>query len=316
MPDLNSLSSFSFSCVMALGILLFASVVTFVLRRLKPSNETFKKVAVIVRSWWVIIGAVLLGLSWTKWGMIVLFYVLTIFILFEYLKNSRMEYKNYAKTVLVALTTLQYLALSLESLHYFQVVIPVLCLWILPGLVILRATVVGLELVTSVMLGMALAIYYVSHIPAVTAMAAHLGLTQDQACLAIVVLILITWTNDVFQFICGKAFGKRKIVPLISPNKTLGGFVGGIVCTTVVTVLVAPPLVGISHTAALVIGPLMSIAGMFGDLFFSAVKRNMGIKDFSQALPGHGGFLDRVDSLVFTAPLYFHFLYAIQGGSL
>jgi phosphatidate cytidylyltransferase len=314
--DWDNLSSFGVACEMAFAILLFASVANFLLRRWKPQNETYKKVTVIVRSWWLIVGTVLLGLSWPKWGLILLFYMLTIFMMFEYLKHSRMQYKTYAKVIVVLLATLQYAALSFESLHYFQSAIPILCLWILPGLVILRATIIGLELVISVMLGMGLAIYYMSHIPAITAMPNQLGLNPEQATLAIVVLIIITWSNDVFQFICGKTFGKRKIVPQVSPNKTLGGFIGGLVCTTLITALIAPPMVGISFTAAFIIGPLLSTAGMLGDLFFSAVKRNMGIKDFSQALPGHGGLLDRVDSLIFTAPLYFHFLYAIQGGAL
>lgn len=316
MQTISQLSAYALSCVLAFSILLTASVVNHLLGRKYPQNETFKKVTIIVKSWWLIIGTLLVALSWQKWGMILLCYVLTVFIIIEYMKVSRTPHKKLIQSALLILTTFQYLALCFESFHFFQAMIPILCLWIVPGLVIFQAAVTEIVLIFAVTFGMSFTIYYLSHVPAITTLHAKLGLVPDQAIMAVVILVILTWGNDVFQFICGKAFGKRKIVPLISPNKTLGGFIGGMICTTVVSVLATPPLMGLSLKAALLLGPIIFISGVFGDLFFSTVKRNVGTKDFSDALPGHGGLLDRMDSLIFTAPIYFHFLAVMNGGVL
>lgn len=106
---------------------------------------------------------------------------------------------------------------------------------------------------------------------------------------------------------CGKAFGKHKIIPKVSPSKTWEGFIGGVIGTTLLTVLVAPFLTPFSHLEAAFAGFVLAIAGFFGDVTMSAVKRDMGIKDTSSLIPGHGGVLDRFDSLIFTAPLFFHY---------
>lgn len=308
------MSSFQITCAVALSVLLIASLVIFILKKWRPGNETFKKVEIIIRSWWLILGSVLLALSWTKWGLILFFYLLTVFAINEYLKVSGAPFKNYLKFGFLILTTVQYLALCFESMHFFQAAVPILCLWMIPILVIGRATIADLPMVFGVIYGLSMMIYYISHIPALAAMSDLLGLSKDQVSFSILFLLITTWGNDVFQFLGGKILGKRKIVPHISPNKTLAGFIAGIVCTTLVCLITTPRLLGLSFSAALALGPILSLAGIFGDLIFSAVKRNMGVKDFSQALPGHGGLLDRLDSLVFTAPLFFHFLYAIKGG--
>lgn len=120
-------------------------------------------------------------------------------------------------------------------------------------------------------------------------------------------ILLITVANDFMQMACGKAFGKHKIIPKVSPNKTWEGFIGGVAGTTVLTVLIAPLLTPLTFAQSLFAGFVLAIAGFFGDVTMSAVKRDMGIKDTSSLIPGHGGVLDRFDSLIFTAPLFFHY---------
>lgn len=120
-------------------------------------------------------------------------------------------------------------------------------------------------------------------------------------------LILITSLNDVFQFTWGKTFGKRKILPTVSPNKTLEGLVGGILTTT---------LLGWSLHSLLPIGPskaailacLLAFSGFMGDVTISAVKRDLGLKDMGSSIPGHGGIMDRVDSLAFNSLICFHLI--------
>ncbi|MFZ6757771.1 phosphatidate cytidylyltransferase [Undibacterium sp. Ji50W] len=118
-------------------------------------------------------------------------------------------------------------------------------------------------------------------------------------------LFVVTALNDIAQFVSGKIFGKQTIAPTISPNKTLQGLLGGVV----ISMLVSTGLGSYLHLATplylLLMGILLSVGGFAGDLIFSAAKRYLKIKDFSELIPGHGGILDRVDSLVLTAPLLY-----------
>lgn len=122
-------------------------------------------------------------------------------------------------------------------------------------------------------------------------------------------LIFLTQGNDVAQFVWGKRFGRRPILPLISPNKTWEGFLGGAGTTLCICLLLGPVFTPVHGWRLILLGLLVGVFGFVGDVVMSAVKRDIGVKDSGALLPGHGGVLDRLDSLSFTAPLYFHFLY-------
>jgi len=121
-------------------------------------------------------------------------------------------------------------------------------------------------------------------------------------------LFIVTALNDIAQFTTGKLFGKQKIVPQISPQKTWQGLMGGVVISVLLSLGLGSYL-GLGQPAWLAtIAVLLSVGGFAGDVMFSAAKRKLGIKDFSNLIPGHGGMLDRADSLVVTAPLLFALL--------
>lgn len=120
-------------------------------------------------------------------------------------------------------------------------------------------------------------------------------------------LLILNSLNDAFQYVWGKLFGKHKIVPTISPNKTWEGYIGGMLTTVVLAYVIAPYLTPFTWKYSVVSGLLISAFGFLGDVCMSAVKRDIGVKDSSTLIPGHGGVLDRVDSLIFTAPVFFHF---------
>jgi phosphatidate cytidylyltransferase len=132
-------------------------------------------------------------------------------------------------------------------------------------------------------------------------------------------LVLLTEFNDITQALWGRKFGRRKLIPIISPNKTWEGMILGTLSTLVFAVVLAPlltPLAGNAETAVrvmlirpLLAGLIIAIGGSFGDLTMSAVKRDVGVKDSGSLIPGQGGLLDRIDSLTFTAPLFFYFVY-------
>ena len=121
-------------------------------------------------------------------------------------------------------------------------------------------------------------------------------------------LVALTELNDIAQYVWGKTLGKRKVVPEVSPNKSWAGLIGGIGTTTFIATVLGCILTPMSITHSAIAGLLISTSGFFGDICISAVKRDIGIKDTGSMLPGHGGILDRVDSLTFTAPLFFHFV--------
>lgn len=117
-------------------------------------------------------------------------------------------------------------------------------------------------------------------------------------------LFFITAVNDVAQYVFGTLYGKTAIAPLISPNKTLEGFLGGIVTTGLFCALLLPHIFVISWEWALAIGIILSFAGFLGDLNISKLKRAVNIKDSGASIPGHGGILDRIDSLMMILPVF------------
>jgi phosphatidate cytidylyltransferase len=122
-------------------------------------------------------------------------------------------------------------------------------------------------------------------------------------------LVVLTQLNDVAQFLWGKSLGRRKIVPEVSPGKTWAGFLGGVATTTLLATLSGPYLTPLNQQQSLIAGLIIGVGGFIGDVSISALKRDLGIKDSGSLLPGHGGILDRVDSLTYTAPLFFHYVY-------
>ena len=113
--------------------------------------------------------------------------------------------------------------------------------------------------------------------------------------------------SDVLQFVWGKTLGHHKVIPAVSPNKTWEGLVGGVLCATALSPLLRF-LTPFSLPETLGVSLLVCTAGFFGGAVMSAVKRDFGVKDFGGLIPGHGGMLDRLDSLCYAAPLFFHYV--------
>jgi len=120
-------------------------------------------------------------------------------------------------------------------------------------------------------------------------------------------VFVVTWSADAGAYFIGMRFGKRPLAPRLSPKKTVEGAVGGVLASTVTSLLMGTWL-GLPWIHCLIIGPVLGALGEIGDLAESALKRDLGIKDFGGILPGHGGVLDRFDSLLFTAPVAYYYL--------
>ena len=147
----------------------------------------------------------------------------------------------------------------------------------------------------------------------------HLGyIANDADYRPILILVLMAVElNDVFGYVVGKSFGKGKLAPNTSPNKTVAGALGALILTTAFVAVVGyfvfaeTALENPIHLVAL--GLLISAGGQLGDLVLSSIKRDLGIKDMSAAIPGHGGLLDRFDSVILVAPAVFHYVNYFRG---
>lgn len=130
----------------------------------------------------------------------------------------------------------------------------------------------------------------------------------------VILVLLVTWANDTGAYFVGMNLGKRKLCPKISPNKTIEGALGGLISALIVTFLTgiwintSLPQFAFSPVDLLFLGLLISLAAQFGDLVESLFKRDAGLKDSSNLIPGHGGILDRFDSLLFATPVVYYYL--------
>lgn len=215
---------------------------------------------------------------------------------------------------------LQYLWAAMEWYGMFIIFIPVYLFLLLPTRLVLSGHPKGFLRSTSILQwGLMVTVFCLSHMAYLLALPPRMnGTWEIQGATLVFFLIFITQINDISQFCWGKYLGGKKILPLVSPGKTWSGFLGGVATTVVVTALLAPffsPLPGWRENSlyawgtVLLLGATMGVFGFVGDVVMSAIKRDIGVKDTGNMLPGHGGILDRLDSLTFTAPLYFHTLY-------
>jgi len=117
----------------------------------------------------------------------------------------------------------------------------------------------------------------------------------------------VTWITDTGAYFVGSRFGRRKLAPRLSPNKTVEGAIGGLIFATAMSIAWGS-WIGLPWWHCAILGPILGFLGQIGDLCESALKRDLGIKDFGGIMPGHGGILDRFDSLLFTAPIAYYYL--------
>jgi phosphatidate cytidylyltransferase len=293
-------------------ILVLGSTIIWLKRQLSPS-ELDHELSLRMRSWWVMAGAVVIACAIGPIACIVLFAGLSFLAIKEYCNVVNIGIKKHVLNLLFVLVIgLQYGIVYLGKFNQFIWLLPMLLLLGLPILaMVLNGFQQFIQIVTRFQWGVLLTVFLLSHAVAITqlpftktAMAGSVGW--------LLFLLFLTQFNDVLQFLWGKGLGKTRIVPTVSPSKTLEGLLGGL-CTTVgLAWLIAPYLTTLTTKEALLAGGLIALSGFWGDVTFSAIKRDLGIKDMSQLIPGHGGILDRIDSLIFSAPMFYYFVLMTQ----
>ena len=288
------------------ALLLTATVISFVLKKVKPSGD-FGELSDRIKSWWIMIIIFSTALL-TSPVVSVIFFGLISFLAFkEYVSVIPLR-KVDRRVLLWAYLTipLQYILVANNQYGLFIVFIPVWVFFLLPFRLILAKQTDGfLRSVSAISWGLMITVFAVSH----AAMLMQFPATQNHLAGGaglILFLAILNQGNDVAQYVWGKLFGKNRIVPVVSPNKTWEGFIGGVLTTAAMASLLYGLLTPFSITFAIFIGILLAVTGFIGDVTISAMKRDLKIKDAGALIPGHGGILDRVDSLCLSAPLFFH----------
>lgn len=290
------------------AILVIASAIGALLRYRLPPDAPHGVVDNLnsrIKAWWAMI--LLIGAAvWIgKAGIIVLFAFISFQCLREFvsLTYTRRGDHHALQWSFFFFLPFQYYLIAIDWYGLLSILIPVAFL-LLPICAALGSdTTRFLERAAKVQWGLMICVYCLSHVPAL--------LTLDivgyagRNTLLIVFLILTVQSSDVFQYVWGKLLGKRKISATISPSKTLEGLVGGVLSSTAVGAALWWMTPFLPWQAAL-IALTINVMGFFGGFVLSAIKRDRGVKDWGAMIEGHGGMLDRVDSISFSAPIFFH----------
>ncbi|MCM2319113.1 MAG: phosphatidate cytidylyltransferase [Pseudomonas sp.] len=292
------------------ALLALASLVGFVLkwRSRGAASPVIDNLNARINAWWVMVG-VLGGAFWLGHGaVILLFAAISFFALREFITLTPTRGGDYPALVAAFYCVLpvQYLLIAADWYGLFAIFIPVYVFLLLPILASLGGDTTGfLERTAKVQWGMMIAVFCISHVPALLTL--DIPGFAGRNLLLIAWLVLVVQISDVLQYVCGKLLGKRPIAPQLSPSKTVEGFAGGVALAT----LVGASLFWITPFGfwqAALIALVVTLLGFFGGLVMSAIKRDRGVKDWGHMIEGHGGMLDRLDSVCFAAPIFFHVL--------
>jgi phosphatidate cytidylyltransferase len=296
--------------VLFLGVaaaLTIASGVAYVLnRRLVAGSRALDNLSSRIRSWWGMVMLLAVAFAFGNAGVIVLFALASLAALREFITltpTRRGDHLALAVAFFVVLP-LQYYLVWVNWYGLYSVFIPVYVFLLLAAIAALRQdTKDFMSRVAETQWGLMISVFSLSHVPAL------LGLEipgyEGRNLLLIAFLVLVVESSDVLQYVWGKLIGRHKIAPGLSPSKTVEGFVGGVASATVLGALlwwVTP----FSPWQAGAIALLINLMGFFGGLVMSAIKRDRGVKDWGWMIEGHGGVLDRLDSVIFAAPVFFH----------
>lgn len=259
-----------------------------------------------INAWWVMILIIFAAAALGFYGVIGLFFVISFMALREFLSLlyiRRGDHLALAACFYVILP-LQYFLVAIDWFSMFTIFIPVYGFLFLPILsALLGDTAHFLDRSTKVQWALMISVFCISHIPAILTL--DIEGFEDKKLLLMIFLILVVQSSDVLQYVWGKLFGKHKIAPKLSPSKTVEGFLGGVVSASVLGGLLYW-LTPFNPVQAVLMSLLICLMGFLGGLVMSAMKRSMGVKDWGNMISGHGGMLDRMDSLCFAAPIFFH----------
>jgi len=292
-----------------LGILVLASAIGVVLKRAAKSDAaraTIEDLNARTRAWWKMCAIFALTLLIGRIGSLVLFALLSLLALREYITlvpTRRGDHRTLLWSFFI-ITPLQYYLIEIAWYGFFAIMIPVFAFVFVPTRIAMSGdTEHFLERAAKIQFGLMICAFCLSHAPALLILEIP-GFAGRNAQL-LLYLVLVDQMSDVLQYVWGKLAGKHKIAPSVSPNKTWEGFLGGVATATLLGAALwwATPFTPLQAAGMSLV---ITLLGFAGGLVMSAIKRDAGVKDFGAVIEGHGGILDRIDSLCFAAPIFFH----------
>lgn len=291
------------------ALLIFATALVLAKAKMEPERD-HKELILRTKSWWWMIGLFTLAVCTTRTMTMWFLGLLSFLALKEFF--SMIPTRRADRRVLFwayLSIPFQYYWAATEWYGMFIIFIPVYMFLFLPFRMLITQTTEGfLKAMGSIHWGLMTCVFSISHM-AYLAVLNKPGFDPSIGVMLLIYLVFLTEFNDVAQYVWGRSFGKHKIMPVVSPKKTWEGFLGGLFTTTLVATLIAPYLTPFDTLHAALAGFLIAATGFIGDVSISAIKRDIGVKDTGATIPGHGGIMDRIDSLTFTAPLFFHYTY-------
>ena len=259
-----------------------------------------------IDSWWgmiLVMGIAFLG---GRTGVIVLFALCSFAALREFLTITttvRADHRALLTAFFVVLPA-QYAFVWIDWYGMYSIFIPVYAFLLLPIASMLRGDATRfLVRVAEVQWALMITVFCASFVPALLSL--RIPGHEGRNVLLIAFLVVVVQASDVLQYVVGKRFGRTKLSPSLSPSKTVEGAVGGVLAASLVGAAlwwITP----FSPVQAAGLSLVICAMGLLGGLVLSAIKRDRGVKDWGHLIPGHGGFLDRLDSVVFAAPVFFH----------
>lgn len=259
-----------------------------------------------INAWWVMVGVLAIAFWLDRGGVILLFAFISFQALREFISVTYTRSGDHGALVwsFFFFLPLQYALIAVDWYGLFSILIPVYAFLLLPISATLGAdTKRFFERAAKVQWGLMICVYCVSHVPALLTLEIPDFAGRNLQLIAF--LVLTVQSSDVFQYIWGKLLGRHPLAPGISPSKTVEGLLGGVLTSTALGAALWWITPFAPWQAALV-ALCINLFGFFGGLVLSAIKRDRGLKDWGSMIEGHGGMLDRVDSISFSAPVFFH----------
>jgi phosphatidate cytidylyltransferase len=298
-----------------LGIfaILILAKVGLILLKTKIPVEDLNEMNLRLRTWWIMVATFSISLVLGLWGSLTFIALISLLALKEYFSLIPTRPIDRPILILAYLAIpIQFIWIALKQYQMFIVFIPLFSILVLSISLVMVGDPRGfLHTVGSVTWGLLITVFSLGHLGFLIVLPASVNPNGGRVGL-LMYLIFLTQFSDVMQYIVGKSFGRRKVILRVSKGKTWEGLIGGIVITLILSVSLAPGFTPMNHREGFFAGLLIGIAGFFGDVTISALKRDLGVKDAGTLLPGHGGILDRVDSLILSAPLFFNFVYCLH----
>jgi len=303
----------AFSPILIMGvviaaILIAATLLVAVLRRTRPGKD-WSELSARIRSWWVMAGVFFAAILVDSRVSLVFFAFLSFWALKEFVTLIETRPADHRALFWAFLAVpVQYVLVGMGWYGMFVLFIPVYMFLFLPLRLVIAGEATGfVRSASQIQWGLMAFVFGLSHLGYLLRFDEPLPGRGVDGRTLVLFLVFVTEMSDVLQYAWGKLFGRHKILPTISPNKTWEGFVGGILSASALSLLVRF-LTPFSVWETLIVALLICVVGFFGGAVMSAVKRDLGTKDFGSLIPGHGGVLDRVDSLCYSAPIFFHYV--------